>query len=254
MMQDGFFADMPLWLIVPLLFAGLVLFARTGIALRGRLRPDPHDDASEGYLLSSALALLALLIGFTFSMALGRYDTRREIVVAEANAIGTTWLRAGLVEGEAGIALRQSLKDYGKLRLRLPLAADPDKIEQETETAQAAVWTRLRAAVPTLSVPLVGPLVTSTNEMFDAASSRRWERAARIPALVLDIVVISSLISAGIVGYVLGGQGRRHAVITALLFALLSLAIGLILDLDRPWSGLVTISQAPMEAAVAGMH
>lgn len=240
-------------MVVPLIFLALILFARTGILLRARLRPDPHDDASEGYLLSSALALLGLLIGFTFSMALARYDTRREMQVAEANAIGTAWLRAGLAEGQAAESYRQSLRTYGGVRLKLP-HADPETVERDTAAAQTVVWTHMRAALPALPPPLAATLVTATTEMFDAASSRRWEREARLPAFVLDVVVISALLSAGIVGYVLGGQGRRHAVVTALLFALLSLAITLILDLDRPWHGFVTISQAPMEAAVSAMH
>lgn len=253
-MHNGFLGTMPLWLLVPLLFLALILFARTGVTLRSRLRPDPHDDASEGYLLSSALALLGLLIGFTFSMALNRYDTRREMQVAEANAIGTTWLRASLAEGQAADAFRTTLRHYGAIRLKLPQDSDPARVEQETATAQSLVWTRMRATLPALPPPLAATVVTATTEMFDAASSRRWEREARIPSFVIDIVVISALISAGIVGYVLGGQGRRHAVVTAMLFALLSLAITLILDLDRPWSGFVTISQAPMEAAVAAMR
>lgn len=246
--------DMPLWMLAPLLFLGLVLSAWIGIALRGRLRPDPADDASEGYLLSSALALLALLIGFTFSMALNRYDARRMMVVAEGNAIGTAWLRAELVTGPTGDPLRRAMRDYAAIRLQLPRSADPNVVERDTARAQAVIWMQVRAAMPTLSPPLVSPLVTATTEMFDAASTRHWEREARIPALVLDILIVSALISSAVVGYVLGGQGRRHALVTVMLFVLLSLAITLILDLDRPWSGAITISQEPMETAVAAMR
>lgn len=254
MMQDSFLGDAPLWLLVPLLFGALVIFALTGTRLRGRLQPDPRDDASEGYLLSAALALLGLLIGFTFSMALNRYDTRRALLVAEANAISTAWLRAGLAEGPTGDALRRDLRDYGTIRLTLPQSQNIGATEEATGRAQTHLWSRTKAVLPTLSPPQVAPLIMAMTDMFDAASSRRWEREARIPSLVLDIVIVSALISAAIVGYVLGGQGRRHAVATALLFALLSLAITLILDLDRPWTGLVTVSQAPMQAAVASMR
>ncbi|HEX7854069.1 MAG TPA: hypothetical protein VF503_10270 [Sphingobium sp.] len=254
MMQDGFFNSAPLWLIVPCIFGALVLVAWIGTIVRGHLRPDPHDDASEGYLLSAALALLGLLIGFTFSMALNRYDTRREMLVQEANSIGTAWLRAGLAEGEPGEALRRSMHDYGVIRLDLARSPNPDAVEDNTGKTQVQLWQRVRTAIATMQPPLAATLVTATTEMFDAASSRRWEREARIPALVLDILIVSALISAGIVGYVLGGSGRRHALVTGLLFALLSLAITLILDLDRPWTGLVTISQVPMESAVAAMH
>ncbi|HEX7821885.1 MAG TPA: hypothetical protein VF463_14850 [Sphingobium sp.] len=173
MMDGGFFGDAPLWLLLPLLFGGLALFALTGSILRARLRPDPHDDASEGYLLSAALALLGLLIGFTFSMALNRYDTRRDMLVAEANAIGTTWLRAGLAEGPAADALRRDLRSYGAIRLRLPDAENTGAIEDMSVTVQSRLWVRTRAVLPTLSQPIAATLVTATTEMFDAASRRR---------------------------------------------------------------------------------
>lgn len=253
MIAYGLFNDAPLLLLVPLMFGALVLFAFAGVTLRGRLRPDANDDASEGYLLSAALALLGLLIGFTFSMALNRYDMRREALVAEANAIGTVWLRAGLVEGTAGHALRHDLRIYARQRAGLPQAADTLAAEDVSAAMQVRLWNDVRTALPAMPPPIAATLVTATTEMFDAASTRRWEREARVPVLVLDILIVSAVISAGIVGYVLGGQGRRHALVTALLFALLSLAIMLILDLDRPWSGFVTIPQAPMEATVAAI-
>jgi hypothetical protein len=90
--------------------------------------------------------------------------------------------------------------------------------------------------------------------MFDAASRRKAERNARIPARVLDVVSLYALMSAGIVGYVLGRKGRRHSLVTAILFLLLTLAMILILDLDRPWSGGITLSAQPIIDARAGLE
>lgn len=254
-MQNGILNGAPLWLVLVLGFAGMSGAAFLGIKLRARVRTDPDDDATEGYLLSASLALLGLLVGFTFSMALNRYEMRRQLVVTEANAIGTTWLRAGLVEGPQGEGLRASLRQYGDKRLRLPKARDVTAAEAADAAVQAKVWEDLRAALPTMSQPLGATLMTATNEMFDAASSRRAEREARIPGLVLYVLVFSAMITAAIVGYVLGGRsGRRHWMVTALLFAMLSVAITLIFDLDRPWSGLIEVPQSPMEYAVGGMR
>jgi len=254
-MQTSFFNDAPLWALLLLIFGSLCLTAFVGAKLRGRLSPDPDDNASEGYLLSATLALLGLLIGFTFSMALARYDTRREMVVAEANAIGTAWLRAGLVDGAPGETLRKSLRDYGEQRLKLPQSADADAAESTTAALQARVWADMRAALPTMQQPIAATLVGAINEMFDDASSRRAERDARIPGLVLDILVVCVLTAGAMVGYVLGGaSGRRHATVTGLLFLLLALAMTMILDLDRPWSGLVQVPQEPMVLAVAAMR
>jgi hypothetical protein len=91
--------------------------------------------------------------------------------------------------------------------------------------------------------------------MFDAASSRRAERDARIPGRVLDVVSLFALISAGIVGYVLGRkEDRHHIAVTSILFLLLTMAMLLILDLDRPWSGGIRLSPQPIIDARAAMR
>ncbi len=254
MMHSDFFGSAPLLVLFVLMFLGLAGFAGLGMLLRGRLHTGTTDGNAEGYLLSAALALLGLLIGFTFSMALSRYDDRREMLVAEANAIGTAWLRAGLATGVQGDALRNEMRAYVQLRASLPDADDAERVEAQSADAQQRVWAALRGALPGIPGPVGATLVNATNEMFDAASSRHWERIARIPSLVLDVLIACALISGGIVGYVLGREGRRHWPIMGLVFALLSLAIVLILDLDRPWSGLVTISQAPMQQAAQGLR
>lgn len=247
MMHSDFFGSAPLLVLFLLMFVGLALFAALGMLLRGRLQATTTDGNAEGYLLSAALALLGLLIGFTFSMALSRYDDRREMLMAEANGIGTAWLRAGLATGVEGDALRKEMRAYILLRASLPEAEDAEQVEAQSADAQQRVWTAMRGALPGMPGPIGATLVNATTEMFDAASSRHWERVARIPSLVLDVLIACALISGGIVGYVLGREGRRHWPIMSPVFALLSLAIVLILDLDRPWSGLVTISQAPMQ-------
>lgn len=249
---DTALGSAPLWLLGFLLFAAMMGLCAAGAMLRTRLREDGRSD--EGYLLSAALALLGLLIAFTFSLALNRYDSRRQLVVAEANAIGTAWLRAGLPDGAPGRDLQAGIARYTDIRLRLPQQGDTDAVERETGIAQTALWARMRAVIRDVPPPVAGAIITATNEMFDAASARKAERNARIPGRVLEVVILYALMSAGIVGYVLGGAGRQHRMVTSILFLLLTLAVVLILDLDRPWSGSITVSQQPMADARSAMR
>lgn len=244
----------PLWAIGIPFFLALLAAATLGSWLHRRLALEGFDTQSDGYLLSAALALLGLLIAFTFSLAVSRYDARRTMVVEEGNAISTAWLRATLVEGAEGAALRTALKRYADIRLTLPNTPDHGAVERASVKAQALVWQRLRAALPAMPPPIAATLVTATTEMFDAASRRKAEREARIPGRVLDVVSLYALMSAGIVGYVLGRTGRRHLVVTTILFLLLTLAMLLILDLDRPWSGGITLSPQPIVDARAAME
>jgi len=228
-----------------MLFAGMIAAAWLGNRLRAR-GADRDNDAEEGYLLSAVLALLGLLIAFTFSLAVSRYDARRELVVAEANAIGTAWLRAGLAEGEGGAALQSAIASYTDVRLGLSRMEAPARVEAASGKEQRLVWTQVRTLAASDRSAISAGIVAAVNEMFDSASARKAERAARIPDEVVAVLIAYAVIAAGIVGYVMGATGRRHMVVTAVLFLLLTLAITLILDLDRPLSGAVTVSQQPM--------
>jgi len=246
----------PLWVIGASFFALLALISLRGSAVRRATEKESRDDtASEGYLLSAVLALLGLLIAFTFSLSLTRYDARRTMVVEEGNAISTAWWRATLVDGPEGKAYQDAIRAYADIRLKLPDSSERAAVERDSARPETVVWARLKAALPLAGPPLGATMVNATTEMFDAAARRKAERDARIPGRVLDVVSLYALMSAGIIGYVLGRhQDRRHTIISLIFFLLLSLAMALILDLDRPWSGSITISQQPIADARAGMN
>lgn len=252
---DTALGSMNLWLLGLVIFLLLAGLSAAGNLLRRRIRGGEGSE-SEGYLLSAALALLGLLIAFTFSLSLSRYDARRALVVTEANAIGTAWLRAGLAGDQTGPGLQSAIARYTDIRLRLPEEgiSGADAVEAESGRAQAALWAEMRNAIRDTPPPVAGTIITAFNEMFDVASARKAERDAHIPGRVLEVLILYALMSAGIVGYVLGGSGRRHRAVTSILFLLLTLALLLILDLDRPWSGGITVSQQPMHDARAAMR
>ncbi|WP_404710587.1 hypothetical protein [Sphingomonas sp. MMS24-J13] len=253
--EERLFDDTGLWLAASILFFLLASAAEMGALLRTRLGRDTVERSDgEGYLLSAILALLGLLIAFTFSLAITRFDARRALVVNEGNAIGTAWLRAGLAGGGTGVQLQHAIADYTDVRLGLSRGTDPARIEAATGVSQAIVWKDLQGAIAATPPPIAATIVTAVNEMFDAASSRKAERAARIPTQVLLVLVLYAVAAATIVGYVMRAAGRRHRAVTLILFLLLTLALALILDLDRPTSGAITVSQQPMLDARMAMR
>lgn len=253
-LDERLFAETDLWIATLVIFALLAGSAEIGAVLRARLGGAGEKNDGEGYLLSAVLALLGLLIGFTFSLAVSRYDGRRVLVVNEANAIGTAWLRAGLAGDGEGPSLQQAIQRYTDVRLGLSRGADAAVVEDASGKAQAIIWAQTRAVAIKAPTPISAAIVSAVNDMFDAASSRKAEREARIPARVLDVLILYAVMSAAVVGYVMRAAGKRHRTVTLILFALLTLALTLILDLDRPRNGAILVSQQPMMDVRASMR
>jgi len=247
-------ATAPLPMVAAALALIFVIAGEIGFVAHRRLGNRADGNANdEGQVLSTALLLLALLLGFTFSIALNRYDARRIEVVAEANDIGTAWLRAGLADNDAGRNLQAKLADYARTRVR---GSDDDAAYTQLKARGAVlrrdIW-RLAAAatMPDRSTAQAASLVAAVNAVLDRATSREAAIEARVPGQVIIMLIVYAAASAFLLGYVLGAHGRRHRLASLLLFVLLALTITLILDIDRPHSGGIQISQAPLVDLIA---
>lgn len=250
--------SVPLWLVGGVLVLLFVVACSIGYRVHGRLQPLVGGAGAEDetQVLSAALLLLALLIGFTFSMALGRYDTRRQIVVQEANDIGTAWLRAGLVPGAPGQTLQDRLADYAATRVATAAnTGDPRLFATRIARGAALrqeIWTLTAAAVaPDRGTAQSAALVAAVNAVLDTATTRAAAIEARVPSKVIDLLVVYAIVAAFMLGNVLAAHGSQHRVATLILFTLLAMTITLILDLDRPQSGDIKISQTPLVDLVA---
>jgi len=249
----------PIWLIGIVLYGGMLIAALTGWLLRGgRKRKTPKksegaedkDEGSEiGYIVSAVMGLLALLVGFTFSMAVDRFDNRRSMVLAESNAIGTAYLRTQLIEEPHRSAIGNLLKDYTENRI--VLAREPRGPKQQELLARSnamitQLWSALVDAYPAIpDHEFASIYIESINEMIDDDAARQQSRRSHVPLEVFVVLLVYQFVAAGVFGYVLSGE--RGRLTAALLLVLFGSALLLIIDLDRATGGGVVEDNRPMQ-------
>jgi hypothetical protein len=230
----------------------LLLLAEVGYRLGRRLYASA-DDARKSQMdvaRGAVLGLLALLMGFTFSMAVARYDTRRRLVVQEANAIGTTWLRAGLLPEAHHQVVRDLLKDYVDVRIRMQAEArDPARVAEglrKTGEIQSTLWTHAEAAGVEARDPVTATFVETLNDMIDTSAERHAAARSRIPAGVWLILIILAGAGCCVSAYGAGAVGIRSAFTNVMFPLLISVVIVLIFDIMHEGQGIVRVSQQPM--------
>lgn len=258
---DGFWS-WSLVVVVPVLLAAMIAAHELALRVHARLSPagSGKDDAApgdEGFILSGVLGLLALLMGFSFSMALDRLEDRRELMLQETSAVGyLAMLAEGLPPERAG-PLQSDLKAYAAARLAAAEMADGEERSAAEERAaglRAPLAAKVRAAMREVpSGPLTVALAGAYDAVEDSAVRRQALAQAHLPARVLWLLAVYATISAAMLGYALAGARARHRVASTTLYLLIALAFGVILDLDRPRAGAIVIDQAPFEEAVAGL-
>lgn len=255
--MDGLLNGAPLLVLIAAFLVGLLVAREIGAWLGQRVFPAVDGDASDqGHILSGALGLLALLIAFTFGLALDRFETRRDLVVAEANAIGTAEMRAHLLDAPYDTRLSDLYVRYAQTRLRYgrATAAAKPPLERASAELRARIQAEtLEALRPIRATPLAASVVAAVNESLDVGVAREAAHEARLPATVILVLVVYAFVSAGVLGYALAGGKHPHRTMSTLLFVLLTLAVGLILDLDRSQSGTIRVNQEPMARLVAGL-
>jgi hypothetical protein len=239
------------WLL-SLFFAVLLLgLAETGYRVGLRLN-QAKDEARRnqiGGVQAAVLGLLALLLGFTFSMAVSRYDTRRTLVVKEANAIGTTWLRAGLLPEAQRAPVRDLLHRYINVRLKYePLIREPAQLAEGLRLSgelQKALWQHAETAAAT-PTPVTATFITALNEVIDTDAERIAAARNQIPAGVWVILIIVAGFGCFTTSYGSGAHGARSIFTNLFLPVLITTVVTLIFDLTHTRQGIIGISQQPL--------
>jgi hypothetical protein len=221
--------------------------------LIGRRLHQTADEARKGQIggiQGAMLGMLGLLTGFTFAMAVGRYETRRNLVVDEANAIGTTFLRASFLPDEQRRAAKELLRQYVDARIQFYGArADRSSIteaEQATVVLQRELWRHTVDASKVAPTPLVAAFVNSLNETIDLDSTRLNAHRNRVPGAVWVLLLVVASCGCCATGYAAGSTGARTGFGNFVLPLLIAVVVSIVADLDRPRRGLIGISQQPL--------
>lgn len=214
-------------------------------------------DGDVGTLAGAALGILALLLAFSFSIALARYDARREAVLHEANAIGSTANFALLLPPKARPPILALLRRYAGVRVALGVPYGPEKLRRDIATSvelQGQLWSRAAqlAEADPRSLP-VSQFVASLNEQGNVHEERITTLRARIPEEVIAMLVAVAVVAMGFVGFHGGLGGRRRVASRAVMAITIAALVVLIVDLDRPARGLIDVSVQPLVDAANGI-
>ncbi|MBB6055106.1 hypothetical protein [Tolumonas osonensis] len=238
-----FFKDYP-FIVFIISFFLLWFSALFGaFVLRKWRAPDTVTREDFSIVQASTLSLLALLIGFSFSMSIGRYDQRKNYEKEETNAIGTEYLRAELLPANETVKLKAMLKDYLDLRILFYTTSNKQELQQinkRTAALQADMWAVVREPAKAQPSP-IGSLTVSG--MNDVLNSQRHTQAAWLNRIPIAATVLMTLIA--MFGNAMLGYSSRSPESERRLFLLLpvivSIAFLLIMDIDSPSWGIIRV-------------
>ena len=243
------------FLVLILSFVVMALATLSGDYLRGRVGPIDEEEREDfNIVLGATLTLLGLIIGFSFSMAINRYDQRKNYEEAEANAIGTEYVRADLLPAGDAERVRVLLKKYVDERILFYMDHDPRqlaKIDHDTAELQNQLWSAIRTAAAAQQTPVVALAISGMN---DVLNSQGYTQAAwwnRIPlaawALMATIAICCNLL----IGYSAHRRDRR-------LFLILPIAVSisffLISDIDSPRGGAIRVAPQNLLSLAQSLH
>lgn len=244
---------------VTALLIAVLLVGACELGYRIARRRGDAEKSDEGHVLSAMLALLGLLVGFTFSIAVNRHELRRSLVVDEANAIGTEYLRTQMLPEPYRARLAEMLRRYTDVRLSLAAAGENlvavARAEELADSLQRQMWALTVEVDPLVQPPALSSLVAGgMNAVIDVAASRHAALEARLPTIAFGSLVLFAAVAAAMLGLVSGSGKHPSRSSAIILLLLLALSLGLILDMDRPRRGTIKVSQQPLIDLQASMR
>jgi hypothetical protein len=239
-------------------FAVLALVGEVGFQVgrtRGRAAASAENqNAGISTLTTGMLGFVAFTLAVTIGIAQDRFEARRHATLDEANAIGTAWLRSGL-PGASGKPIAELIEEYACARLAYLVATSPDAAASalaHTNALQNLIWQRILPVLGGMPPPLASALISSINDMFDAGVVQRYSMESRVPTETMMGLLLGGLSAVGALGYQMGLAGRRQLVLSLLLLLMISGAMAMIIDFNRPSDGFIHVNPAPLEWTIQG--
>ncbi len=261
-MIDQFFDSLaetsllPLAIVIFLLLwlAGEIGFRIGAWSEKRRVHPE-REVSGIGSVTAGMFALLAFTLGLTISIAQSRYEARREMVVLEANTIGTAWLRAQAIAAAEGAVIASRIEDYAKVRLAYVTTPSVDgepALITRTNALQHEIWQQLKPLVQREPTPVTASLIAALNEMFDASLSSRFAFDSRTPAHLPLMLLVGAVLAIGALGFQIGLSSHRPLMLMALMLLMWTGGLLLIVDLNRPRVGMIQVNPAPLVWTIEG--
>jgi hypothetical protein len=244
--------SIPSWMFAFGLLLLMILANEIGFRL-GNTRHNRESEISRsvsGLLKGSILGLVAFLMAFAFSNTSSRFDSRRQIVLNEANALGTCYLRAGLLQDEQSQNIKSILRGYTEQRMALfERGADSEvkkSILSKMDDLMNQLWTEVElAARADVSLAHMAMIVPAANDVIDMHGTRSWATKGHLQPAVLIVLIACVLISSILIGHSSGQSTVRHLGLWISFNLLFAIVLFVVLDYDRPRQGFIQIDHSP---------
>ena len=221
----------------------LWLAAFAGATFAEKFRPLKEDEREDFWVVEAAiLTLLGLLIGFTFSMAISRYDQRKNYEEEEANAIGTEYLRAELLPAADAARVQGLLKKYLEQRILFYEVRDLVQLEQINATTarlQAELWSSVREPAAAQPTPVAAIVASGMNDVLNTQGYTQAAWWNRIPAAAWLLMAALAIGCNVLIGY---GERKRNRLLLMVLPLAVSISFFLVADIDSPRRGLISVT------------
>jgi hypothetical protein len=239
------------------LIAGIVAAHELGFWLGSLIRStDEPFDRQLAVVRTSTAAVVAFLIGFAFSGAASRFIERLDIIVKEANALGTAYLRADTIAEPQRGELKAALREYTAERVQLLSGEKRDQIEPLLAKVSGLHERMWRSAIKATqdNAPLMAVVLPPINEVIDLHSTHLAMARRHLPLPLMAALLGTAAIGVGLLGFGNGRIGRRFALLDFIYGAVLAVALWMTIDLDYPGIGIIGLSNRSVVETLAAMN
>jgi hypothetical protein len=244
-------------LVALALIAGVIATHEIGFWLGSWTRSkDEPFDRQVALVRTSTAALVAFLIGFAFSGAASRFIDRADLIVKEANALGTAYLRADTIAEPQRGELKAALKEYTADRVTLLSQEGRDQIEPLLAKVSGLHERMWKSAIKATqdNAPLMAVVLPPINEVIDLHSMHLAMARRHLPIPIMAVLLGTAAIGVGMIGFGNGRIGRRFSVLDSVYGVVLAVALWMIIDLDYPGIGIIRVGNLPVVETLAAMH